>query len=66
MTVKTLSVNCPTCQKKVIMGPQSPFRPFCSERCKSLDFGEWASENNKIAGEIVEEEDYWSEDKDFQ
>ncbi|MBC7604496.1 MAG: DNA gyrase inhibitor YacG, partial [Ramlibacter sp.] len=26
-----------------------PFRPFCSERCKSMDFGAWASENFRVA-----------------
>lgn len=37
------SVKCPTCQKDVVWSPQSEHRPFCSERCKLIDFGEWAS-----------------------
>ncbi|MCG9072990.1 DNA gyrase inhibitor YacG, partial [Laribacter hongkongensis] len=27
-------VNCPTCGAAVEWGPQSPWRPFCSQRCK--------------------------------
>lgn len=50
MSVKTLSVPCPTCQKQVVMTAEFPYRPFCSERCKSIDFGEWATENHAIPG----------------
>lgn len=56
MTVKTLSVKCPTCQKEVLMTPAFPDRPFCSKRCKLIDLGEWASEGHKIAGEPVMDE----------
>ena len=62
MTVKVLYVKCPTCSKQVIMNDKSRFRPFCSERCKSLDFGDWAIENHKIPGQIIEEEERWSEE----
>lgn len=36
-------VKCPTCKKEVEY-TKSEFRPFCSERCKLLDFGDWADE----------------------
>ena len=36
---------CPQCGKPVEWGAQSPFRPFCSERCKLIDLGAWASES---------------------
>ena len=42
-----------------------PHRPFCSHRCKTIDFGDWASENHKIEGEsleINEDEEFWSGD----
>lgn len=26
----------------------SPFRPFCSERCRLIDLGAWASESYRI------------------
>jgi len=31
--------------------PKSPFRPFCSEKCRLFDLGDWANENHTIAGE---------------
>lgn len=47
-------VACPTCQTQVEWISANQFRPFCSERCKLIDLGEWASESNKIAGEAVD------------
>ncbi|MGE4262795.1 DNA gyrase inhibitor YacG [Shewanella sp.] len=41
-------VKCPTCQKPVEWTTASTFRPFCSERCKLIDLGEWASEKYAI------------------
>ncbi|MGL5287579.1 MAG: DNA gyrase inhibitor YacG [Aeromonas sp.] len=43
-------VTCPTCQKEVEWGPQSPYRPFCCKRCQLIDLGEWASEEKRIPG----------------
>jgi len=45
------SVNCPTCQKAVTWSKTEQWKPFCSERCKLIDLGEWANESHKIAGE---------------
>ncbi len=61
MTVKTVSVPCPTCKKPVLMTDEFPERPFCSKRCKDIDFGGWAAEEFSIAGGD-EEEDTWSEE----
>ena len=36
-------VKCPTCGRKTEY-EGNEFRPFCSERCKLLDFGAWADE----------------------
>lgn len=44
-------VNCPTCEKEVIWSPENKFRPFCSQRCRLIDLGEWVSENRTIAGD---------------
>ena len=41
-------VACPTCKKLAIYDSNNPFRPFCSERCKMIDLGDWANENYKI------------------
>jgi endogenous inhibitor of DNA gyrase (YacG/DUF329 family) len=43
-----ITVQCPTCQTAVLWGPQSAFRPFCSDRCRLIDLGEWASESRRI------------------
>ena len=54
---KKPDVNCPTCTKKVPGDKASNFWPFCSERCKLIDLGEWAKESYKIAGEKTSRED---------
>lgn len=41
-------VKCPQCQKEVMWSPDYPYRPFCSQRCKTLDLGAWASEDYKL------------------
>lgn len=52
-TTKPRSVKCPTCGKSVAWTAEQKFRPFCSERCKLIDLGEWVMEEKKIAGESV-------------
>ncbi|HVE49901.1 MAG TPA: DNA gyrase inhibitor YacG [Casimicrobiaceae bacterium] len=42
------TVACPTCGKQVAWTPESTWRPFCSERCKLIDFGAWANESYRI------------------
>ena len=37
-------VNCPTCGKPVEWSEKSPWRPFCSERCRLIDLGEWLTD----------------------
>jgi endogenous inhibitor of DNA gyrase (YacG/DUF329 family) len=51
------SVPCPTCNRPVEWSERSPWRPFCSERCKLIDLGAWASERNAIPGEPVVEDE---------
>lgn len=46
-------VQCPTCKREVEWSAQQKWRPFCSERCKLIDLGEWASESHRIAGEAI-------------
>ena len=43
-----MKVKCPTCQQPVEYSTDNAFRPFCSERCKLIDLGEWASEGYKV------------------
>ena len=39
-----MKVKCPTCGKEIEYSSANPWRPFCSERCKLIDLGEWASD----------------------
>lgn len=48
-------INCPTCEKQDAWKPTNTFKPFCSEHCKLIDLGEWASETRKIASEPLDE-----------
>ena len=43
-------VKCPICKKPVEWSDKNPWRPFCSERCKLIDLGEWASDAYVIHG----------------
>jgi hypothetical protein len=43
-------VKCPTCGREVEY-EGNEFRPFCSERCKLLDFGAWANEEFSLPAE---------------
>ena len=36
---------------------QSPFRPFCSERCRLIDLGAWSQESYKIPVENYVQDD---------
>lgn len=49
--MSTITVKCPQCGKTVTWTPENSYRPFCSERCKLIDLGEWASETRVISGE---------------
>ncbi len=40
-------VECPTCKKETEYSGNE-FRPFCSERCKLIDFGDWADGNFRL------------------
>jgi uncharacterized protein len=44
-------VRCPACGGDSIYAPSNAFRPFCSERCKNMDLGAWASESFRVPDE---------------
>ncbi len=48
---KKLKVRCPVCGKAMVWTTSNPFRPFCSERCKLIDLGQWGSNAYRIEGE---------------
>jgi hypothetical protein len=43
-------MQCPTCGNPT-KWEDNPSRPFCSERCKVIDLGRWASEEYKVPSE---------------
>ena len=43
-------MKCPQCGKPTAW-KDNPTRPFCSERCKLLDFGAWANEEYAVPAE---------------
>jgi endogenous inhibitor of DNA gyrase (YacG/DUF329 family) len=49
-----MKIRCPACRKEAEWS-HNPFRPFCSERCKLIDLGAWASEHYVIEGKLQDE-----------
>lgn len=47
---KSMKIKCPVCKKETLW-ENNPFKPFCSERCRLIDLGKWASEDYRIPGE---------------
>ncbi len=50
------TVRCPACQGPSLYGPNNPWRPFCSQRCKHMDLGAWASEEFRVPTEAPPED----------
>ena len=44
----TRKVRCPQCGDEALWGSENPWRPFCSERCKLIDLGQWADEKYRV------------------
>ena len=49
-TPKTKALRCPTCRTIVLAGSED--FPFCSDRCRRIDLGKWASGDYKISSPI--------------
>lgn len=45
--------RCPQCGKPTDRSAANPWRPFCSERCKLIDFGAWVDGSRAIPGDEV-------------
>jgi endogenous inhibitor of DNA gyrase (YacG/DUF329 family) len=41
-------VTCPRCKGPALYAASNSWRPFCSERCSSIDLGAWASEAYRV------------------
>ncbi|HQU14886.1 MAG: DNA gyrase inhibitor YacG [Chromatiales bacterium 21-64-14] len=47
------TVQCPTCGRRVEWSARSPWRPFCSDRCRLIDLGAWLDGSRAIPGAPV-------------
>lgn len=48
-------VACPQCGAAVVWDATNRYRPFCSERCKMIDLGAWATESYRVP--VVEDDE---------
>jgi endogenous inhibitor of DNA gyrase (YacG/DUF329 family) len=51
------TVPCPRCGAHAPYAPENRWRPFCSERCRSIDLGAWATESYRIPVEPATDKD---------
>ena len=56
-------VNCPACGGPSVYAPSNLFRPFCSARCKNVDFGAWASEDFRLPADLTPDEGQFGDPK---
>ena len=47
-------VKCPNCERPVFWSSANRFRPFCSERCRLIDLGEWVNGGRYIPMDMDE------------
>jgi uncharacterized protein len=48
---------CPICHKQLpVLDADAAYRPFCSERCKSIDLGGWLEGRYRISRPVEEED----------
>jgi endogenous inhibitor of DNA gyrase (YacG/DUF329 family) len=50
-----MKIKCPRCGKETEM-TENPFRPFCGERCQTIDLGNWISGTYRIPEEQPDED----------
>jgi endogenous inhibitor of DNA gyrase (YacG/DUF329 family) len=53
--MKRIEVSCPNCKKKFEYY-SSEWRPFCSERCRLIDLGQWLTESYSVPAEKLNDE----------
>ena len=60
---KTRTVICPTCGGPSLYAHENRFRPFCSERCKNVDLGAWASEGFRMPADAPPDDQVYGDAK---
>lgn len=48
MSMSEKTATCPTCRKRFNWDSRPESRPFCSERCRMIDLGDWFEEKHRI------------------
>jgi uncharacterized protein len=56
--IKLLTVKCPTCGKLVAWTSEQQFKPFCCDRCRLIDLGEWFMDEKAIPGGPLLDDEY--------
>lgn len=51
---RNTALRCPTCHALVTRGDK--YFPFCSDRCRVIDLGKWASGAYRISSPILDPE----------
>jgi uncharacterized protein len=57
-----MTARCPICRRPTDSEKNSDF-PFCSERCRVLDLGNWASEKYRISQPVFDESEFEGADR---
>ena len=52
---RTITLRCPICKKEV-KGSDADF-PFCSDRCRLIDLGKWASGGYVVSSPVTDAEE---------
>lgn len=55
--MKSFEVSCPTCKKRFDY-QSSKFRPFCCEKCRLIDLGQWLTESYTVPAEKLTDEEF--------
>ena len=50
MVKRVRSLRCPIC--KAVVAAKAPDFPFCSDRCRTIDLGKWASGSYVISSPV--------------
>ena len=54
MGTQKLVLRCPTC--RTLVTAQDEVFPFCSDRCRLIDLGKWASGAYRISSPVLDPE----------
>ena len=62
MPKSRINLKCPTCKKQIVKSIDPDF-PFCSDRCRVIDLGKWASGGYVISEPMQDTEDLVRDDE---